>query len=402
MQAEDRAEFEGERVRDVFNRVLGDEKRASNLLEHIRYRTGLLLERRPNIFGFAHLTFQEYLAARAIHEGNRLGVDANQLVREHDDGRWKEVIALYSGLATTPAARDLIEQLIKQDDTRSLGEVLTEAYFSAGADLAQDQGLRKRVIERVAVAPGTYSLTRFSLGEVTTIANALVGTIKSCISTSASYVWLMRNSTQIDMISLEKRIKNWQKMTPNQVLELIYLFHRFAPDEMLEEIAKIPCLYSSIGPSFENESESESAYSSQAEIAIMALLARDSVGSSIKGFNTTFRKVIQSLISVKKIQKIALVEIEHCIERNWVGKENKFFTLACNYNEKQEFLSLLRQLANCLINLEIVGNEDIPFFVETSINSVVITLNQWVDVLEGKEEFSKPISTKKRAKSKKR
>ncbi len=80
-------------------------------MEHIRYRTGLLLERRPNVFGFAHLTFQEYLAALGIYGGNGLHIHPNQLVEEHDDSRWKKVIPLYCGLATTSTIRNLIERM---------------------------------------------------------------------------------------------------------------------------------------------------------------------------------------------------------------------------------------------------------------------------------------------------
>lgn len=99
IQANDHAEIEADKVLKVFTDVFADPVRAEELREHIRYRTGLLLERRQGIFAFAHLTFQEYLAARAVYEGNRLDIQAERLVREHEDDRWKEVIALYCGLA---------------------------------------------------------------------------------------------------------------------------------------------------------------------------------------------------------------------------------------------------------------------------------------------------------------
>jgi len=44
MQADDRAEYEAGRVQTIFAGVLGNAARADRLLEHIRYRTGLLLE----------------------------------------------------------------------------------------------------------------------------------------------------------------------------------------------------------------------------------------------------------------------------------------------------------------------------------------------------------------------
>jgi Predicted NTPase (NACHT family) len=82
MQADDRAEYETKRVQKIFSVVLGDPDRAERLLEHIRYRSGLLIERRAGMFAFAHLTFQEYLTAQAVYEGNRLGIDARRLAEE--------------------------------------------------------------------------------------------------------------------------------------------------------------------------------------------------------------------------------------------------------------------------------------------------------------------------------
>ena len=113
MQLDDRAEYEAEKVQTTFGAALGDEGRGRALFEHIRYRAGLLLERRAGVFAFAHLTFQEYLAARAVHEGNRLGIDPEILAREHHDGRWREVIALYCGLAPAPAVRTMLERPVR-------------------------------------------------------------------------------------------------------------------------------------------------------------------------------------------------------------------------------------------------------------------------------------------------
>ena len=154
MQADDRAEYEAEKVRAIFTATLGDAARAGTLLEHIRYRTGLLLERRPGVFAFAHLTFQEYLAALAVHEGNSLGMDMERLVKEHADGRWNEVIALYCGLAPAPAARAMIERLIHQPDSVALATVLEEAYLSAGPELTSEASLCREVLQRIARAPG--------------------------------------------------------------------------------------------------------------------------------------------------------------------------------------------------------------------------------------------------------
>ena len=57
MQLDDRAEYEADKVRVTFGAVLGDDAHGRVLFEHIRYRAGLLLERRPGVFAFAHPHF---------------------------------------------------------------------------------------------------------------------------------------------------------------------------------------------------------------------------------------------------------------------------------------------------------------------------------------------------------
>ncbi|NER38116.1 MAG: NACHT domain-containing protein [Oscillatoria sp. SIO1A7] len=375
MQAEDRAEWEAERVREIFARVLDDSGRASQLLEHIRYRTGLLLERRPNVFGFAHLTFQEYLAARAIHEGNGLGINASQLAPEHDDGRWKEVIALYCGLATTPTVRDLIELLIAQPDTESLGEVLTEAYLSAGSELARDKELRQRVLERVAIAPVAelppVSLSRFPQEEVAPIANRLVGTIQNCIGLSESHHWLSKNKDFLEVKPLAKRLQKWQSMTPFQRSELVHLLHRLAPDETLLEIAANADLYRSKGPHFDYDMN----YYSQAEIALIGLAGREWSESSLKSFKASLRQAFSALLNVEGVFWETLTETKELLTQHL----SDIFISSWSLEERQEFASLARQLADRLKTMKL---DEGP--METR-EPAIEALKDWADVLEGVE-----------------
>jgi hypothetical protein len=374
MQAEDRAEYDAVQVQEIFATVLGDSERAARLLEHIRYRTGLLLERRPGIFGFAHLTFQEYLAARAVYEGNRLGVDREQLVHEHDDGRWKEVIALYSGLATKPAVRDLIEQLIAQADTQSLSRVLTEAYLSGGSELAQDKNLRRRVLERVAIAPaspfGTESLNRFPQKEVAPIVNALVGCIRSNITLSEAYMFLSLNPTIVNTNLLLEKLQAWMSMTPFQITEIIYLLHKYAPDEILAEIANITDLYSSVGPTFKNDGP---VYYSQAEIALIGLSSRDfSEIQVVEGLKAVFRIVRSVLLNTKSLSWFTLHSVQRLMERELT----EVLTLQ-NPETKQEFASLARKLATHLKRVKL-ETESIEIR-----ESTIKALNNWANLLEG-------------------
>ncbi|MET7354694.1 NACHT domain-containing protein [Streptomyces mirabilis] len=66
-----------------------------NFLDHVEQSSGLLLETESNLYSFAHLTFQEYLAAVYIKE-ERL---ESELVDNLRDSWWRETILLYAAQA---------------------------------------------------------------------------------------------------------------------------------------------------------------------------------------------------------------------------------------------------------------------------------------------------------------
>ncbi len=79
------------------------EKAAEQFLADVRGHTALLLERGPGLYGFIHLTFQEYLAAVAVaSKGQRKIEPVVQILADHiDDPAWSEVFRLtvsYIGL----------------------------------------------------------------------------------------------------------------------------------------------------------------------------------------------------------------------------------------------------------------------------------------------------------------
>ncbi len=271
MQAANRAESQAQEVRKILGEVLGSPKRGRELFRHIRYRTGLLLERRPEVFAFAHLTFQEYLAARAVHEGNRPGVDARRLAEEHADGRWAEVIPLYCGLAPAPAAREMIEFLVEQKDTKRLSRVLTEAFLAAGVELAGDQDLRKSVLERIAVAPRAYplQLVRFPEQEIAPIANRCLGRIESR-DLSEAHWWLAGHPESLDAATAAQWLVAPTQISPIHMTEFVYVLHACAEAPILSNLATAANIYTAPGPVF----SSGEKYSSQAEIALFALEAR--------------------------------------------------------------------------------------------------------------------------------
>jgi hypothetical protein len=296
MQADDRAEYELTKVREVFSAVLKDSERAARLLEHVRYRTGLLLERRPSVFAFAHLTFQEYLAARAIHEGNQLGISIEQLIEEQGDPRWQEVIPLYCGLVPAPAARRVVEALMGITDTP--GFILAESYLSAGPELAQDLDLRRRVIWAIANKrmdlPGETSLRRFPAEEVSPIANEVVGRTHHN-SFDYAFVWLRDNRSSIDFDQLVQRLTNRTATNTFGIGELNFLIHSFAKDDILVEVARDSDLYSLPGtPGYETE----------AEISFEALIFRGpDIGSTnpSPGADAAFLQALRAVLASNRV-----------------------------------------------------------------------------------------------------
>lgn len=81
-----------------FKNLTGDETRAAkavdNFLRVISERSGLLIERGLGVYSFAHLTFQEYLAARALAGRDDL---LDFTLKVLPDFWWREVILLLAG-----------------------------------------------------------------------------------------------------------------------------------------------------------------------------------------------------------------------------------------------------------------------------------------------------------------
>lgn len=86
---------------------------AGRFLHHARYQAGLLAERGLNQFGFFHLTFEEYLAAREI--ARQRAEERREMLKKHwADPRWHEVILLAAGqLGIAEARKDDASDFIK-------------------------------------------------------------------------------------------------------------------------------------------------------------------------------------------------------------------------------------------------------------------------------------------------
>ena len=80
------AELESDSVRQA----------VEEFLRKVRETTGLFVERTPGVYGFMHLTFEEYFAARYIADNDQSEI--LQLIQKHlYEPRWNEPLLLALG-----------------------------------------------------------------------------------------------------------------------------------------------------------------------------------------------------------------------------------------------------------------------------------------------------------------
>ena len=100
-------------------------------LDLVRRGSGLLQERGLGLYGFLHLTFEEYLAARAIAD---LDADPAAGLLEHwSDAAWREVVLLAVGASVPSQATRLLEALLS---VRAEGDLSGKNVVLAGQALA--------------------------------------------------------------------------------------------------------------------------------------------------------------------------------------------------------------------------------------------------------------------------
>jgi hypothetical protein len=244
MQTDDKAEYPAAEVERVLSTIPGNATRTRQLFKHLIYRAGLFLERRPGVYGFVHLTFQEYMAATAIDEGNERGVDEKYLVANRGDQRWQEVLPLYMRVISAQSARRFLRRMIKQPDAPDLGRAIRDYWQAAKAEVRDDAALRAEVVTRVASAPVEWLtvtplsrifswirprwpglpsvLELWPAEEVGPIALRLVGTSSSDIGLSHAFGWLLGRPDVYETV-VRSRLGEWRTLHPTALAELVCL-----------------------------------------------------------------------------------------------------------------------------------------------------------------------------------
>lgn len=116
---------------------------AATIVSEIRDRNGVLVERSPGMFGFSHLTFQEYLAGMELVNAGAY----DKLLRKYKDKWWHEVIVLAAGFPGAHAERLIRGLLAKDGDKVATGTML--AAHCAETAIEVRQSLRKQIEKRV-------------------------------------------------------------------------------------------------------------------------------------------------------------------------------------------------------------------------------------------------------------
>ncbi len=95
--------------------VTSDEIKPQDFLEKVEKISGLLVEKEKGVYGFAHKSFQEYLAAVQIKENSQ--EQENVLTSNIDDSWWDETIRLY---AAQSDGTNLISAALEKNTVGSL------------------------------------------------------------------------------------------------------------------------------------------------------------------------------------------------------------------------------------------------------------------------------------------
>jgi len=140
------------------------ENEVKKFLRAVREHTGLFVERAPKRYGFMHLTFEEYYAARHLVARSK---DRAKLIRQHlHKLRWEEPILLalgFVGLDAPEDAADLMETAIMAQGEEAKGldfspspyeGLLGQDYLFAlrclGDNIPARPSLLKQLMERLA------------------------------------------------------------------------------------------------------------------------------------------------------------------------------------------------------------------------------------------------------------
>ena len=114
----DDAEFEGGEITNVVRYLKLGRIDVWELMDALAQRAGVIYEKAPNLFQFAHRSFQEHLSACY------LAGDHEQIIQhmQDDTNLWRNVLVLLPDELTRDEQRTLVELLLPEDETSLPGD----------------------------------------------------------------------------------------------------------------------------------------------------------------------------------------------------------------------------------------------------------------------------------------
>ena len=129
-----------DRITDKLAEVAGSGANPEEFIQQVRDVSGLLVEKEVGVYEFAHLSFQEYLAAVQIKESNQ----ENLLIRNIHQSWWAETIRLYAAQSN---ASNLIGTVLAMPSPSV--EVMALAYDCLDEGLSVNRDVRQQLEQRL-------------------------------------------------------------------------------------------------------------------------------------------------------------------------------------------------------------------------------------------------------------
>ena len=124
--------------------------KVGNLIKIVQEDVGLLAARGQFLYGFLHLTFQEYLAALYLIRSQDTA--AEEIISRLDDPRWREPILLALGHISSNWAlgecKEVLQALLDADDP--LGDLLPRTPLLMAAAMEEMGNISEQIVEEVA------------------------------------------------------------------------------------------------------------------------------------------------------------------------------------------------------------------------------------------------------------
>ena len=127
-------------ITDKLVDVAGSGTNSEEFIQQVRDVSGLLVEKEVGVYEFAHLSFQEYLAAVQIKESNQ----ENLLIRNINKSWWAETIRLYAAQSN---ASNLIRKVLAMPSPSV--EVMALAYDCLEEGLSVNPDVRQQLEQRL-------------------------------------------------------------------------------------------------------------------------------------------------------------------------------------------------------------------------------------------------------------